>query len=279
MTKRSRLNRWVAEIVVGAAALGAGYVSTKVNHQSEQIQPLVKEENPSNLIFAGNLEGIAHVDEYPVAGSKYTLVHVRQIHPSQKEELSMVGRFVKYSLQTNLFESLESLYAEKPFEAFYPEGVRVEDEQKYNEGLESVASRLHNKNKYTLDVLNATMDPFDEIEGAFFQAPAVASFAIVHNLPWQASGNAKLNSRSTKELEKNPRSTSREVYDDREDFVISQIANEYLNGTHAVTVFGANHDFRNNIQEWNAKHPQNKFSLIVATPTRVAEDDKKSSNR
>lgn len=34
----------------------------------------------------------------------------------------------------------------------------------------------------------------------------------------------------------------------------------------AITAYGFNHDFTNNIQEWNAKHPDRKFSYAVITP-------------
>ena len=34
----------------------------------------------------------------------------------------------------------------------------------------------------------------------------------------------------------------------------------------AVTVFGAAHDWKDNIEEWNKKHPNDKYGLIVVTP-------------
>ncbi|MBI4141686.1 hypothetical protein HY484_02050 [Candidatus Woesearchaeota archaeon] len=39
----------------------------------------------------------------------------------------------------------------------------------------------------------------------------------------------------------------------------------------SVTVYGAAHDWKDNIVEWNKLHPDKKFSLIVVTPEALAK--------
>ncbi len=33
-----------------------------------------------------------------------------------------------------------------------------------------------------------------------------------------------------------------------------------------ITVFGGGHDFMDNLEDWNARHPDKAFSLVVVTP-------------
>ena len=40
----------------------------------------------------------------------------------------------------------------------------------------------------------------------------------------------------------------------------------------AVTVYGKAHDWKDNIETWNREHPDEKFSLIVVTPEKAAEE-------
>jgi len=41
----------------------------------------------------------------------------------------------------------------------------------------------------------------------------------------------------------------------------------YNNGdTFAIVVYGARHNWKNNIYEWNIKNPANKFSHVIIVP-------------
>ena len=54
------------------------------------------------------------------------------------------------------------------------------------------------------------------------------------------------------------------VFEDREDFLLKTIVE---NGDKiAVTVYGADHSWYNNIQKWNREHPDQKFALIEVIP-------------
>lgn len=63
------------------------------------------------------------------------------------------------------------------------------------------------------------------------------------------------------------------LFEDREDALLQIIALE--REKIACTVFGASHDFENNVQQWNHAHPQEKFSLLILTTNAVNQFDQR----
>ena len=56
----------------------------------------------------------------------------------------------------------------------------------------------------------------------------------------------------------------------REDFLLKKISKDHLQGNgYTVFVYGAAHDFRDNVTEWNERHPNSKYSLVVLTPKGI----------
>jgi hypothetical protein len=59
------------------------------------------------------------------------------------------------------------------------------------------------------------------------------------------------------------------IYKSREDYVLKLVSDAREDCS--VVVFGADHDFRDNVDQWNNEHPRDKFSLIVVTPDKYTE--------
>ena len=55
------------------------------------------------------------------------------------------------------------------------------------------------------------------------------------------------------------------IFNQRENHVMRLVSEE----PYSVTLFGANHNFRDNVENWNKQNPDNKFSLIVVTPNSL----------
>ena len=55
------------------------------------------------------------------------------------------------------------------------------------------------------------------------------------------------------------------VQENRENILLQNISTISENPL-AITIYGGNHDWANNINEWNEKNPDNKYSLIEITP-------------
>jgi len=57
------------------------------------------------------------------------------------------------------------------------------------------------------------------------------------------------------------------VMDDRENVALERIVQDFPQGNNSVIlIYGASHDFRDNIAEWNRTHPNMKYSLRIISP-------------
>lgn len=63
-----------------------------------------------------------------------------------------------------------------------------------------------------------------------------------------------------------------DAYNGREDIVLELVAEG--KAPFALTVYGAAHDFKDNINRWNALHPEMKFSLIEVDPEGIDQKQK-----
>lgn len=59
------------------------------------------------------------------------------------------------------------------------------------------------------------------------------------------------------------------IHKPREDYILTLIDTD--REPYSVIVFGAEHDFRDNVNAWNKEHPADTFSLIVVTPASYKE--------
>ncbi len=270
MTKRDSLvGRLRNKILVGTLVASQVLGSYGCERNSEKPASLYQETDPSKLVLNMPLEGVAHIEQYSVPDSKYNLTMVRQIHAQSTGAFSPVERSRRYGLEQNLLQTLNSIEAQRATKAFYPEGVRVENENELNQILLGEKEKVKNPSLYSIDLLRYLGDPTLQV------AEAASVYSIQHNLPLHATMNKALADKANQETKKDPSTWNKQiVYEDKEDFTLQRIAQEYPAGNNAITtIWGLNHDFRNNIESWNQKHPQAKFSLIIVTPANVAEAD------
>lgn len=101
----------------------------------------------------------------------------------------------------------------------------------------------------------------------FYAAGAVELLGILGKINLLPGEDKKLNIEANKNAEKDENHPS--MFEPREDFPIKTIA-EYESPV-VVGVYGARHDFKNNIETWNKNNPDKKFSLIVITPKSYME--------
>lgn len=64
----------------------------------------------------------------------------------------------------------------------------------------------------------------------------------------------------------------RRMEEEKEDWIIMASSTE----PYSTAIIGGDHNFKNNIELWNAKHPDDKFSLIVVTPQAYTEPEAKT---
>lgn len=63
-----------------------------------------------------------------------------------------------------------------------------------------------------------------------------------------------------------------EIMDQREDILLNLVSQN--RDQSATSVYGALHDWRNNVNLWNSQHPDQRFSLIVVTPLAYEEQER-----
>ena len=59
--------------------------------------------------------------------------------------------------------------------------------------------------------------------------------------------------------------TNKDIVNDARENALLKIISNY-NEPLSITTYGANHNFKDNIEAWNINNPDKKFSLIVITP-------------
>lgn len=216
-------------------------------------------------------------ETFKVDNSSYTLVHVAQRHqkslgkdsPKEKREViqvqseiySILERFIKFG-NTNI----------------YHEGITVLFEDDH------AAAIQRGREKYT------QADLLRDRKNILYEHGAATLLALEGKVALRASedfvahldGKLLLSMpRVAYEIRTNAQQTFKEfieqqMYTKREDSVLEIIDDKYCNETNSnhLLVYGASHDFKDNIERWNTLHPDKKFSLIKIIPHTLAKKSK-----
>ncbi len=225
--------------------------------------------------FPKEIPGAKRVDKYETPGAKYCLVHVRNIHPlvsgsfltqDQRAIASLYDKlFSRKQVQEEIYQILSYLVDNYALREVYQEGITPDKETSINEFFIKGSSWGH----YLLSDPTEDMGSVGRMtaEKRIWIKPAekkrltALELLGTFGLPSLQSGRLRL---------KIDGSRFKKVLDEREGALLSMVSDGQ--NILPVTVYGAAHDWKNNIEEWNKKHSDKKASLIVVTPKSVDDD-------
>ncbi|MCH7568680.1 MAG: hypothetical protein IIA87_04635 [Nanoarchaeota archaeon] len=280
----------------------------------ENAQPTgleISEANQFLRAFPDEIPGIESVEKYETPGADQTIVHIRQrhyfnpdnlhIHRVINEEIESLRESIKefeedfpeeasemrrainrsieigrlgvreyftevINVQKNIFQSLIYLQKEIGLGETRVEGVhRDYEEEKLMDHINLIYAEVINKGYFT-------KEEAEEKEVVFLGGAA--------HMLW-SRGMIDIKPAETKEanlkalevfLDSNSSASEREKYSKkiREDVFLDLV--DAGGERYSVVVYGALHDWRDNINEWNRDNPDNKFSLITMTPYGIEGD-------
>ena len=220
------------------------------------------EENSYFANFPDKLPN-ATVEKYEVPGSKYCIVHFKQKHfaeynPDEVKhpDLKALGHSLwleNYESinksQKNLAVLLNYLHREKGYnKTLFAEGI--------GEGVDEKVLKDHYSFRLAKIGKALSLDTEQVVEKYPYAPGAIFPLALGMgwDLPPIEDSEANANA-----IAAGPSNTKEQ--ETREDIAIRQIyeKNKGIN----FLLYGRGHSYRNNIDNWNATHPDEKFSLIV----------------
>lgn len=289
MSRRRFLQR--VQSAAAAAVSGAllGNKSFAHDHcvcpsQKEASKRSPAEEAFDNFPRVWELPRTAHIEKYEVAGAKQTIVHVRQIHligPVESHEPKLRDAIVR--AQTDIYRILEYLVRHHGLRGVYLESVSKEklpilvrgremrrllhEEQKASP-LEEEEDAEDSDRRIKWNIIEQFLA--DEQEILLRHSAALRMFEE-GKLNLHAAETFRANELAGKEIQKTGRPGTYAL-DDREN-VLLDLAAESKDPL-VVVVYGEGHDWRNNIDEWNGRHPEHPLLLIVVTPVEIEGAEK-----
>lgn len=273
-------------LALGATAL---LPSSAFSQEKEQFDANAFVEN---FPTAKEIPGIARVRRYRVDGANRVLAVLRQHHevvdplPEHVEEIE--------DCQTELLQAMDYLWRQPAlrFRAVHNESTHFGDEEGYLNHYRSLTRRrlewaLEDRNGESVDGLSDA--EFEELLhdepalqyriGEFSTLARVGAAEILSlrgHLQIRAGECSKLRLR-IREAEDSP---DREdmLFDEREDMVV-QYAAETGDDVNYV-VYGAAHNFRNNLRKWNRQQRDGaRFASVVLTPHTAHRCDRERRKR
>jgi len=308
-----KLRKWLLAAGLGLAGALSPIVGCSEKSQTQTLEQIT-EANQKLRNFPEQISGAKAVRKYEVDGAKYCLVHVRQEHSKEfenqraletvmtkkdTERVNDIQKQISYTLaelaQKNVIDSvylegfskelwqrvmklpLESRMELCEIENHYTENLKNKIEgyerelsqtiiwdlpEGYTE--ETFRQEINEKKKKLSEELKAYKEMYKYVEGAALRAVMEGKLK-----PRFAENTASILSYD-KFLETGV--LGNDAYDGREDIVLELLAEgkEPL----ALTVYGSAHNFKDNIERWNALHPEMKFSLIEVDPEGIDEKQK-----
>ena len=204
--------------------------------------------------------------EFTVSDPKVTLVVVRNHHLSSSQSPDDASAVTFWSVQDQVLALSEEAAAKYTFSAVYPEAVTDKFVHEYNLQLsERQANFVKDKPGDCKSLLTGSTEPLKA-------CGAMTAFALRHQMKFSNGASHELNRKASEAR----RSGSAEADDltlrQREDYLLSHIHDEFPQGTpYVLTNFGADHNFVDNINEWNRTHPDFRIALIEISPKLVRE--------
>ena len=196
--------------------------------------------------FPESIPGAYDVKKHKIIDAQYCLVHVRQMHDAPDFAPELANDAQTREIQNDIYKILTYLVDKNVMHEIYVEGITSEREDD-----------AHN-------VLTDRRLPPPEFAGA------IGRIAQERNVRIRGADTAEALNRAGDAFrrygagEKLPESTLTAVGEQREDALLELIVQR--SAPLAVTVFGGRHSWVNNVNKWNEKHPEKKYSLIVVTP-------------
>ena len=221
------------------------------------------------------INGVGKIDRYEVEKPNRLLIHMRQKHfsyPLRNME-NYTGDIKEFfrglydkqfrevnNVQKDIFESLMFLKNAYGMTNVRGEGVNSETTR---ENL-----KLNMSIRYDLMIREGFIDPEnqDSVKEYGFVVGGYETLVKLGKLDLLPSENKEIYEKALR-IRKVGGFNSDEfkiIQEQRENELLKIISKS--DSSYSIVVYGGNHDFRNNINEWNIKNPENKFSLIELTP-------------
>lgn len=284
-------------VLEGIAFFGVGSYASRALEQKTPANTVVTE-------FPTNIPKALCVEKYETPDAKYRLVHVRQAHAAMAE-VSREDKQKVVDVQKDIYAILTYLIEHQNLKVVYQEGQMVEcptfakdERQKRHEEANLTISETEQKicdleKKLLMSQNTPAADPSDAERYQSILASEIKHYLAVieqkkdaqkyardcEQNSWYIDGavgrledEGKIRTKPTeKELQLLVAMLDGEdgIFKVREDYLLELIAK--TNDPASVTVYGALHDWRDNIDEWNKKYADKKFSLIVITPEALTK--------
>ncbi len=244
----------------------------------------------------------SEVSVYETPGASHQLIHVKQIHElsyeisqAWKDRLKEVWLDRIKEVHADIYQIVSHLIDNYSVREVYAESMGRGDKieigalKDYQDRINDMQEKIHE-----IEFLQSMSKDPEEIthyqktkaglEGIFAQAKSETMEEIIKraksgtNAVFKLSLEGKILVKGTEDREVNARAVEKakqknfdspEVMDAREDVVLNIIAKD--KAPYAIVVYGAKHAWKDNIDRWNAAHPDQKFSLTEITPAAYAK--------
>lgn len=214
----------------------------------EPVREVVKNKNADFYFdeFPVCIPGASSVEKHYVPGAKYCLVHIRQVHRARNDEAFLPK--IK-SVQSDIYEILSFMIDKMGVKEVYAEGMTERTVDLYESARDS-----------RLRIIQSCFENGMEI-------PSGLEISEEYNAVKRLFNEGRINLKAAEDLAINDQSYHDydALFRGREHFALEVIAKNPVN-LMPVLVYGAKHDWLDNVADWNKLHPDEKFSLIVVTP-------------
>jgi len=236
-------------------------------------KPRITLANEELRKFPNSFGKYGEVRKYKTPGAKYSMAHIKQSHyrpptfmknnPKLTKEQNNQLRELYKNEYDRIFRKINSI--QKGIYAV----LRFLNQKGYKE-IRAEGATIPLTEKQCLNEYNSTMSEILTLFGKTKEENKPYFFVPGADVIQGALGQIKLFPADKKELlqkaEKNPKDKLY-TYEARENALLEII--DESGKAFSIVVYGANHDFKDNIEKWNKKYPSKKFSLIEVTPKPV----------
>jgi hypothetical protein len=228
----------------------------------------------ARIAQATSIPGADAVVLLPYQNAKHCLVHIRDYHVTPN--MSAKSEAVVEAVQKDIRQILRSFMdaPEIRLRGVYTEGLTLEGEALARRAPKSGNQAGSRKADRGLGGLLASAFLGSD-DGTRAQRSELSAVDWLHREAGltKRAAETRQGNHAAAEILRQPLSSGnrlrgQRVLEDREDILLDIIAEK--GDPVAVTVFGGFHDWSNNIQAWNKKHPDRKFALVEITPTAYA---------
>ncbi len=260
----------------------------------QEADEAITKANEKLRLFPSQIPGAAKVEKYETSGATYCLVHVRQAHLAGEpaswqlnipEKLEEILKNYKYanSVQKDIYSILQHLIDNANLSEIFAEGITKPISKELAENR--YASILDRADTYL--VLGENNLQMAKESDAVRYAPGAGLLLTkqgkLQRLPADNEENLEkaeiaalaglIADKDGKPTQYDPTKDPAIMYH-REDALLEIVSKQHQ--TLAVTTYGGNHNWQDNIGAWNKTHPTKKFSLIVITPVSYGSKEKTS---